>query len=72
MTPINQSDWATPAILIRKANGQIRVAGNYKVTLNPYIKDSEYQIPTVAESMATLNRGKIFSQNLKNTYKQLR
>ncbi|XP_024875933.1 uncharacterized protein LOC112457238 [Temnothorax curvispinosus] len=73
LTPVNQSDWATPALFVRKPNGTIRVVGDYKVTVNPYIRESEYQIPTVEEAMTSLNGGKIFSQiDLKNAYKQLR
>ncbi|XP_015122715.1 uncharacterized protein K02A2.6-like [Diachasma alloeum] len=73
LTSIDQSDWATPAIFVKKPNGTIRVAGDYKVTVNSCIKSSEYQLPSSAEAMATLNGGTIFSQiDLKNAYKQLR
>lgn len=47
LTAVDQSDWATPALFVRKANGDIRVVGDYKITLNPEIKESEYQLPTV-------------------------
>ncbi|XP_046740527.1 uncharacterized protein K02A2.6-like [Diprion similis] len=73
LIPIMQSDWATPAHFVRKNNGKITVVGDYKNTVNPEIKDSEYPTPTVSEAFATLNGGKIFSQIvLQNAYKQLR
>jgi len=72
LTPVNQSDWATPVLFVRKPNGKIRVVGDYKSTVNPEIRESEYLLPMVEEALATLN-GEFFSQvDLKDTYKQLR
>nr|XP_014287312.1 uncharacterized protein K02A2.6-like [Halyomorpha halys] len=51
---------------------EVRAVGVYKNTVNPPIKDSEYPLPSVAEALATLNGGVIFSQiDLQDTYKQL-
>lgn len=73
LTPVDQSDWATPVLFVRKSNGKIRVVGDYKSTVNPEIRESEYPIPTVEEALATLNGGEFFSQvDLRDTYKQLR
>lgn len=73
ITPVDQSDWATPVLFVKKSDGQLRVVGDYKVTVNPWIRESEYPMPTVSEALNTLNGGTIFSQiDLKNAYKQLR
>ncbi|XP_071576343.1 uncharacterized protein [Temnothorax nylanderi] len=37
LTPVDQSDWATPALFVRKPNGTIRIVGDYKVTGIPEI-----------------------------------
>jgi len=74
LTPVDQSDWATLVLFVRKLNGKIRVVyvGDYKSTVNPEIRESEYPLPTVKEALATLN-GEFFSQvDLKDAYKQLR
>ncbi|KMQ89188.1 hypothetical protein RF55_11202 [Lasius niger] len=72
LTPVNQSDWATPVLFVRKPNGKIRVVGDYKSTVNPEIRKSEYPLPTVEEALATLNGGEYFSQvDLRDAYKQL-
>ncbi|XP_071580115.1 uncharacterized protein [Temnothorax nylanderi] len=73
LRPVDQSEWATPVIFVRKANGKIRVVGDYKITVNPEIMNSEYPLPTVEEALSILNGGVIFSQvDLKDAYKQLR
>ncbi|XP_015124154.1 uncharacterized protein K02A2.6-like [Diachasma alloeum] len=74
ITPTDQSDWTTPVLFVpKKLERKLRVVGDYKVTVNPAITNSEYPLPTVKEAMATLNGGKIFSQiDLKNAYKQIR
>lgn len=73
LTTMDQSDWATPVLFVRKSNGKIRVVGDYKSTVNPEIRESEYPLPTVKEALATLNGGEFFSQvDLRDAYKQLR
>lgn len=73
LTPIDQSDWATPVHFVPKSDRRIRIVGDYKVTINKDVKDSEYLLPTITETLASLNGGIIFSQvDFKNVYKQIR
>lgn len=60
LEPVNNSDWGTPIGPIFKSNGQLRLCGDYKVTLNPHIKVDRYPIPRVQDLLATLNGGTVF------------
>ena len=34
LEPVENSEWATPLVMVPKANGKIRVCGDVKVTIN--------------------------------------
>ena len=43
--PVEKSGWATPVVVIRKGDGTVRLCGDYKVTLNPYLDMGGYPMP---------------------------
>lgn len=70
--PIETSDWATPIVVVPKPGNQVRICGDYKVTVNPYLKVNQYPIPTPEELFHKLNGGQKFSKvDLKDAYMQL-
>lgn len=72
LEPIENSEWATPIVPVLKSNGQLRLCGDYKITINPNIKIDCYPIPRVQDLLANLNGGKIFSKiDLSQAYQQL-
>ena len=42
---INRSEWASPIVIVRKADRSIRVCGDYKVSVNSYLETECYPMP---------------------------
>ncbi|XP_011858092.1 PREDICTED: uncharacterized protein LOC105555676 [Vollenhovia emeryi] len=69
---VESSRWATPIVPVLKKNGQIRICGDFSVTVNPLLVVDEHPLPTIDELFASMTGGKIFSKiDLKQAYLQL-
>ena len=69
---IEFSEWAAPIVTPTKRNGDIRICGDFKVTVNPVLDVDIYPLPRIEEIFANLSGGKTFSTlDLKNAYLQL-
>ncbi|XP_055692263.1 uncharacterized protein K02A2.6-like [Lutzomyia longipalpis] len=69
---VNQSRWATPVVAIPKAAGNVRLCGDYSVTLNPNLIVDKHPLPTVEELFADMAGGDKFSKlDLSQAYMQL-
>lgn len=72
LTKIENSEWATPIVPVLKANGTIRVCGDYKSTINSKLIVDEHPLPTTDELFAKLAGGTKFSKiDLRQAYLQL-
>ncbi|XP_061388453.1 uncharacterized protein K02A2.6-like, partial [Musca vetustissima] len=72
LEPIDNSDWGTPLVPILKPNGDLRICGDYKVTLNKFLVDFKYPLPRIDEIFASLEGGEVFTKlDLSNAYNQL-
>ncbi|XP_018395382.1 PREDICTED: uncharacterized protein K02A2.6-like [Cyphomyrmex costatus] len=72
ISKVATSKWATPIVPIVKSNGQIRICGDYKSTVNPQLLVDDHPLPTVDELFAKLANGLTFSKiDLKQAYLQL-
>ena len=60
--PISHSNWATPIVPAIKKNGNVRLCGDYKVTVNPVMCVDQYPLPKIEDIFATLAGGKKFSK----------
>ncbi|PIK46818.1 hypothetical protein BSL78_16317 [Apostichopus japonicus] len=53
LTPVTSSKWASPTVHVPKANGSVRVCGDYK-QVNSVIEDDGYKLPNVQDFFAKL------------------
>lgn len=69
LEPVDNSDWGTPLVSILKPNGDLRICGDYKVTINKFLVDFKYPLPRIDEIFASLRGGTIFTNlDLSNAY----
>lgn len=72
LNKIEYSDWAAPIVPVRKANGDIRICGDYKVTINQDLEVPTHPMPRVEELLQQLNGGVKFSKlDLSQAYQQI-
>ena len=62
LIPADRSDWATPIVVVRKKDGGIRIRGDFKVSINPFIKQQVYPLPTPEEMFSTLANGESYTK----------
>ena len=73
LKPVQQSEWAAPIVIVRKGDGTIRICGDYKVTINPYLEMGTYPMPNPQDLFASLAGGKCFSRlDMKQAYQQMK
>lgn len=72
ITQVETSEFATPVVPVVKRNGQIRLCGDYKVTINPLLESVQYPLPRIDDLLAALAGGKNFSRiDLSRAYQQI-
>ncbi|KAK3107500.1 hypothetical protein FSP39_015888 [Pinctada imbricata] len=59
---VPHSQWATPIVPALKKNGNVRVCGDYRVTVNPVIRLEQYPLPKIEDIFASLAGGKKFTK----------
>ena len=69
---VERSDWASPIVVVPKADKSVRICGDYKVTINQSVEDEPYPLPTTQDLYTALSGSKIFSKlDLTHAYAQL-
>lgn len=72
ITPIKYSDWAAPIVPLLKPDGDCRLCGDYKLTVNRVSTLEQYPIPKVEDLMAVLTGGKQFKKlDMSHAYQQI-
>ena len=69
---VSHSDWAASIVPVPKADGAVRICGDYKVTVNSALDVDQYPLPHPADLMASLTGGQKFSKiDLTSAYQQM-
>ncbi|XP_040079027.1 uncharacterized protein K02A2.6-like isoform X1 [Ixodes scapularis] len=72
LSPVSVSEWATPVVPVAKKNGEIRLCGDFKLTVNPATHLERYPLPKIDDIFAALYGGELFTTlDLRNAYNQL-
>ncbi|XP_045473436.1 uncharacterized protein K02A2.6-like [Harmonia axyridis] len=72
LVKVMRSEWATPIVPVVKANGKIRICGDFKITLNPNLIIDEYPLPSIENLFSTMAGGDKFTKlDLQQAYLQL-
>lgn len=61
ISPVESSEWAAPIVVVKKANGKIRICGDYSTGLNAVVEPNLYPIPTMEELYGRLIKGRVFA-----------
>ena len=57
LKPVNVSEWATPIVSVLNGNGEVRICGDFKLTLNPNVIIDKYPLHTIDDIFAKLQGG---------------
>lgn len=69
---VSYSEWATPIVSIPKADGTVRLCGDYKVTLNPALVVDHHPLPRAEDLFHKVRGCSVFSTlDLSKAYQQM-
>ena len=69
---VERSNWAAPIVVVPKTHKSISICGDYKVSINPYVRTEGCPLPTVQDLFSSVSNGAVFSKlDLQHVYQQL-
>ena len=72
ISPVQHSAWAAPVVSVLKKSGNVRLCGDYKLTINQASPTETYPLPHVDELLANMSGAKYFSKlDLTSAYLQM-
>lgn len=61
ITPVSHLDWIAPIVVKKKANGSIRICGDYSTGLSEVLEPHQYPLLTPDEIFSKLSNNKVFT-----------
>ena len=72
LTKVEWSEWASPVVPVIKKNGNVRLYGDFKTTINPVLQVQQYPLPRIDDIFASPGGGQKFSKlDLRQAYLQM-
>ena len=72
ISPVQHSAWAAPIVAVLKKSGEVRLCGDYKLTINQAAPTESYPLPHVDELLANMSGAKYFTKlDLTSAYLQM-
>ena len=62
MEKVEHSEWASPTVPVIKPNDDLRICGDYSVTINKFSDLEQYPVPTLEELLNNLSGGNRFTK----------
>ena len=73
ISPVDSCEWTTPIVLVIKKSGDIRICGDFKVTINLVLNVETYPLPKIEDIFSQLAGGTSFSKlDLAHAYQQMK
>ena len=72
LVPVKVSDWGTPIVPVGKSNGDVRVCGDYKITVNPELVVDRFPLPKIEDLFLQIADSEFFTTfDLAHAYQQI-
>ena len=72
LEPVDHSEYASPVHPVIKPDGDIRLCGDYKRTLNPNIDTKTYPLPVIEDCLWEMRGGDVYTKlDIKQAYNHL-
>ena len=72
LEPVDHSEYASPVHPVIKPDGDVRLCGDYKRTLNPNIDSKIYPLPVIEDCLWEVRGGDVFTKlDIKQAYNHL-
>ena len=69
---INYLSWAAPIVMVKKANGKVRVCADFSTGLNDALDIHQYSLPALEDFFTKINGGTCFAKlDLADAYLQM-